>query len=435
MLEAWYDPNLPFDMGSRTDLFVSSPSPTWPALAVGDADADGQVELEVLLFRDSDGNTGSHPRVRIGRVEMGASPTVDWYLDETWTGGVYGTDRVPALAAVDWDADGMALAFTGLVQPKLFDPIPLVVMCAPPVKADIGQNLDDSEVAFETGQASGQTWGVTTGITATASVAAGFDVADLFGVEAKATVELAVERSQETTERINLVQGYRGAADADVVLFQGTLYMSYEYVILSALDPNAVGQYITLDFPVAEKLYKWTVPYYNSAVPPQFQIETSVLTHVPGDPSTYPTRTEMLADIGDDMKWLLPNALPVGQGSGSSYQRIEFEQEITSSTQTTWSYGGSVSSNTAGLTLETSTMWSEGSMYGISLSNTSVFEAAVGDIADPTEYQQWNYDWGIAVQSVGRRANATTNLPVDLMPDRHCYQVIRYWVEPTGSAW
>lgn len=433
--EAWYDPGSPFDMGTR---WVAAGLPgyaTWSALAVSDADADGQDELELLLFQDAGTSAGARPRLALGRLELGPGQAVDWYHQEQWPAGVHGTTREPSLTAGDWDADGMTLTFTGRSEPRLFDPIPLVVMCAPPVKLGIGQNLDDSEVAFETGQSSGQTWGVTTGVTATASVGAGFEIGDLFGAEARATLESSFERSRETTERIHLVQGHRGAADADVVLFQGTLYMSYEYEVTRALDPAATGQLITLDFPVAEKLYKWTVPYYNTVVDPAFRVDPEVLAHTPGDPSTYPSRAELLGLVGDDMRWLVPGALPVGQGSGSSYQRIEFEQEISDVSQTTWSYGGSVSSTTAGISLETSTAWSEGTIYGVTQSSTSVFEAAVGDIADPALYQDWNYDWGLVVQTVGRRADAGTNLPLDLVPDRRCYQVIRYWVETTGGAW
>jgi hypothetical protein len=64
----------------------------------------------------------------------------------------------------------------------------------------------------------------------------------------------------------------------------------------------------------------------------------------------------------------------------------------------------------------------------------TTFEASVGDIAEPSDYDEWRYNWGFAVHTVGRLADPS-NAPAGYAARKHCFQYLRYWAEPTGAGY
>ncbi|MDF1836726.1 MAG: hypothetical protein P1V35_02555, partial [Planctomycetota bacterium] len=75
-----------------------------------------------------------------------------------------------------------------------------------------------------------------------------------------------------------------------------------------------------------------------------------------------------------------------------------------------------------------------GSTHSISYSTQSIFESVVGDIDSPEDYEDWRYTWGFSVETVGRRADSNNN-PTGYDSSKHNYQLLRYWVDRTGSQY
>lgn len=414
--------------GTRIDRFGPSQG---IALASGDVDADGEDEMLVGLV-DYFGQDG---RMDLGVIEQGASLELTWRHSTPLLAGPFGTSvaPTPVLAVADYDADGFTIQHTGLRSTRLADPIPLVVLGAPPTKDGISQNYDDTESAYSSASTQGSTIGVSTYTSITTGVGVEFDLFGLIGVEGRASIESGVERTQEQTRQETVVDGYRGAYSDDVIIFQGTLYETYEYVITAADDPDAIGSYITLDVPIDANTYKWTVDYYNAQVAPDDRIGPDVLTHTPGQVETYPTRAQLADALHGEVHWDLQGSRPVGQGSASDFQSVSFATENATTEQRTIerSYGGGAS---FGITGSIDSTTSEGSTHGVIYGNETTFEATVGDIADPADYESWRYTWGFSIHTVGRTSSGT-NEPTGYTERKHSFQCLRYWAEPTGSGY
>ena len=400
------------------------------ALAASDVDADGKEDVQVALLH----YTATSGTLDLGIIGGGRPIELVWQPALTLPSSAGGSlvPPVPVLAPGDYDADGFALAHTGVHRLRLSDPVPLVVLSAPPTVAGISQNYDDTESAYSTSTSSASSIGVSTYSSVTYSTGVGFDLFGILGVQGRASLEKGVERTETTTRRETVVKGFRGAHDADVVIFQGTLYESYEYVIVAAPDPRALGSLVTLDVPVDEHTYKWTVPFYNQNVAPEDRIGPDLLTHTPGEVVSYPTRTDLAALTMGEMHWDLPGVHPVGQGSSSDFQSVSFEVEQASEEQRTVTrgYGGGTS---FGIDVGADVAGAEGALRSTSYALETTFEASVGDIADPSDYDDWRYNWGFSVHTVGRLADPS-NAPAGYGARKHCFQYLRYWAEPTGAG-
>ncbi|MGD9386574.1 MAG: hypothetical protein PVF28_08470, partial [Thioalkalispiraceae bacterium] len=310
---------------------------------------------------------------------------------------------------------------------------PLVVMSAPPTVAGISQNVDDTESAYETGNTESKSIGVSTYSSITASTDTSVKLFGALSVSGRASIERGIEHTETTTKSETFVQGYRGAYDDDVIVFQGTLYETYEYLIVSADDPALIGKRITIDIPVDSNIYKWTVDYYNQRVEPDDQIGRDLLTHTPGDPETYPTRSELAILMQDEMHWDLPGVHAVGQGGASNYQSVSFatEQATEDQRSVTKSFGAGVS---FGVAVSIDKANTQGATHGISYAEQTTFEATVGDIDDPDDYDNWRYNWGFSIHTVGRLADST-NQPAGYTSRKHSFEYLRYWAEPTGTGY
>lgn len=416
--------------GGTIDRFASGQG---IALAAADVDADGTQELQVGLLR----YTAASGALDLGTIADDG--TLAWQDRRTLPGGTSGRPRVPLLAPGDFDADGFALQSTGRRSTRLSDPFPIALLSAPPTVAGISQNIDDTESAYSTGVTQGTSIGVTSATTMTYTASVGFDLFAGLGAQGRASIAHEMETTHTESRMETVVRGYRGAADADVIVFQGTLYETYEYLIVGAPDPAAIGTLLTLDVPVDANVYNWTVDYYNANVAPEDRIGADLLTHTPGDAASYPTRTELLGELVGQLHWDLAGVHPVGQGSASDFQSVSFATESATEEQRTVTrgHGGGVSFGLPGFgaSLDVDRELAEGSTHGVTYASETTFEASVGHIADPSDYERWRYNWGFSIQTVGRTADAN-NDPSGYDPNRkNSFQYLRYWVEPTGSGY
>jgi hypothetical protein len=292
--------------------------------------------------------------------------------------GVAGDRVEPVLAAGDFDSDGFHVRHLLVVA----GPIPLVLLTAAPTKSGIDQNRDNSSTSYFTSTSSSESVGVTNATSVSVSI--GYEVEDLsrlFSASVKGTVERAFEENAIDTTRTTLVQGFGGAYDSDVIIFQATLCRSYEYEIVYAPDPALIGAYFTIDRPVDTDIYKWTVLFFNAGVTAESVLPTQLFPHTIGDPASYRDRLEHAAYMDPLFSWST-SVLPSGQGSSVSTIAIGFETDNTSDQQRTLSAGVESESKAGGATVGGSFSISESDMYSISVSEATVYGGVVGDIGD-----------------------------------------------------
>jgi hypothetical protein len=343
----------------------------------------------------------------------------------------------PLLVAADFDADGMALRSTGVQRLDVGEPIPLVLLTAPPTKAGVAQNHGASSTTWRASSASAETIGVTTTTSYSVSVELSTPLGSIFGVSARGELEASFERSRTATERTTFVQGFTAGFDQDVIVFQGTLYHSYEYRIEQAKDPELIGTLLTFDVPVDSKTYKWSVDKFNAEFGPELALDAELLPHTVGNPASYRSRAALQALVAARVGWIDPGVNTVGAtNNGSNSTGIELETASTTSQQRTltvtgeFGYSAGISSTRFSAGLASSTL------YEVEISDVNAYEGVVGDIAGE-DWDRWHFDFGLAVYHHGVLANSNNQpLPPASQPkDVRPMQVVTYWVSPLGSSY
>ena len=398
-------------------------------ITAADSDADGKDEL----FFDVLADNGSK-FVYSGYYKEHPAPFWDWPAVRP----VVSELLPPVSAPGDFDADGLAVEYLGKSL-RLADPIPLVLLSAPPTKAGIDQNVDNSSTSYTVASGTSESVGVTN--SASISVSVGYESEDpfgAFGASAKATISAELARTSTTTERVTIVQGFSGSPLEDVIIFQGTLYRMYEYVVVGSSRPEDIGIEFSIDEPVGSNVYKWTVPYYNDNVTFANRIGSDVLPHTPGDPASYRDWFEMGPVADRYVSWATgdgDNDMAVGQTDGGTNQiAIELETEQTNEEQRTFEATVESEFKAGGATVGASASLSTTSLYSISVSQTTAFEGVVGDIGNPTDYDNWSYDFGMVVYQNGVLRNAN-NDPIGNESGKRPYLIVSYWTDLTGSEY
>ena len=417
-IDNWLHKSVPLAFGLLNDAV---------AIGVADEEADDTEEL-VLAFASRNGSNTTVRRMTYDAdlLEARIQP------DLVTTNDHWPIPR-PVVVGFDYDGDGMRVHSTGRRSLSVSSPIPLVLLQAPPTKEGISQNHDDSSTSYSLAQSSGQSVGVSTQVTASVSV--GFEAEDLFGAfgaSAKATVGAGLAFSGETSTQTTFVKGYEGSYDSDVILFQGTLYESYEYEVVASPEPDLVGAFLTIDLPVEAKTYKWTTDFYNQSVGAQYHLPTTLLAHDVGDPASYPDRTALQTALANAQAWEDEDLNTVGQGSGVNAAAILFAEENVQQTEVTVFAELETEFKAGGVTAGASVGIEHGHSYSVSYGTETEFFGSVGDIQDTDEYFDWRYDWGLVVQNYG---TVIENGEVKNQPGVTPMQVVRYWVEANGAGY
>jgi hypothetical protein len=395
-----------------------------------DDDSDGDEEI-VCGFLD---RVGSQFVFDQGVVDLGQSFTFERFPTRT-VPSPEAVDSLPVIVPFDLDGDGLRVRSTGVRRIGLATPIPLVLMHAPPTRAGIGQNFGASQSEYTLASSSGESFGVTTQATVSASLGVeGEDFTGAFGAHAKLTIAAALAATTLTTTQVTEIDSFTGSFADDVLVFQGTLYEAYEYEVLSSPTPGLVGQLVTIDVPVGTRIYNWTVDYYNSVVAAAERIPDTLRTHTVGDPASYPTQSELLAEVAPYVHWQNSGPIPVGQGSGSRTTAIELATEQATEQQTTVSASFEYGFKAGYATSEASVGLEYSEAYTTSYGSATTYSGTVGDILDPAEYEAWRYEWGLAVCNESQLAGPG-NQPSGVPGPRPPFQVIRYWTNPNGSAY
>jgi len=389
------------------------------SLAIVDRDCDGKGEIVFALsYRHSSGDDSvflcdlSHDQAAASKLKKTTINDVP-----AASGGHH-----VVLAGDDFDMDGVHVKYLGHKFLNLPNPIPVVVMAAPPTKKGISQNYDGSEVAYSTATSTGSAYSTAMGSSLSFSV--GLDIEDptgAFGATFKRSWEIAREQTIGTETVIETSKTYTGAHDDDVVIFQGALHMVFEYEFISAADPAAVGTKVTFNQPVAMRTYKWTRTFFEQTFGASSTLPSGIFTHVVGSPSSYRTHAEA-QDLLATHEGFEGESTVVGQGKGTTAVGLSMEEslenEIEWSTEVESEGEVKMGGPTVGLTYSTSDKW----IWKNTVTNATSYECTVGDIEGDEDYFKWAYDYGLFTY----RHEADGKPPV---------QVLNYWTNAFGHGY
>ena len=333
------------------------------------------------------------------------------------------------VAGGDYDADSLRIRFTGSKWLQLTRPQPIAIVAAAPAKEGISQNYDDTTTAYGTAVTGGnettEEYGVSNKLTLSFEISV--PVLDFLSASAEVELERQFTRSQTTTSLVRYGTSYGGAYPDDVVVFNGTLCMRYEYEVLGGGDKDVVGTRMTIDEPLDSRIYKWTVGYYNLSLRDEASpIGEDILSHTAGDPASYPTtqrRNQLMKKNGARLpnSWATPAAASVGQGGGSRSLSISVAEEHTTTDTLTLStsYSGGFS---AFVGASYTQGYDETEAYSVSVGTETEYEGTVGDIALPDDYEQWFYSFGLFVYPTTLAGGESV-------------QVVDFWTEGLGPGY
>lgn len=404
------------------------------ALEAADTDADGQEELHLALTRFYS-LPFIYQLMATGWLEGGDTATLQWGADVTADLPFDDAARVmrPIVAPADLDADGLTVRTTGRSQLVVSDPVPVALLTAAPTEANADQDPNATTTSFSQSTGSTQSFGVTANTTW--SVSAGFEASDLsgfFGFSVRGTVAGALARTETESTITTYSTVYTSGADADVILFQGLLFRSHEFEVLSANQPGIVGTYITLDVPLGAADYLWTTDFYHQNVAPELHIDPALLGHTIGDASSYPSRASLEQRVAANVGWAHPNGLNVSQGASTSTGlSIALATEATTETQREQSATAEVEFKAGGATFGASVGAGTAETYSVTTSEQTEYAGTVGGL---TDFNQWGYSWGFCVYQPDRPADPSTNEPIEGAPVARPLTVIAYWTDPFGAG-
>jgi hypothetical protein len=391
-------------------------------VAVTDDNADGKDEV---WFAYQNGTN-----VRAVRLAQAPGTPKTASLGTPITLGTTGSGTLFnwALCGGDFDGENLVLRYDGVKFLTLADPIPIALLAAPPTKSGISQKYDASETAYGVATGTEVTTETTSTFGLTASLGYELEIEGVFGESAKAEFTLEVEQTVGVTNMITRTTTYTGSFDTDIVVFEGMLYRRYEYTIVSASRPLLVGQKVTIDEPVQAKIYKWTLPFYESIARTNSSL-AALLPQTKGNPATYQTRAQAQQKLQSTAGWL-GTGVAVGQGNGSTTTEIEVSTANSTGNQLTLGGGIEQGFKIGGVvTFSYSLSLTFGTLYQVETSLGTTFTGVVGDIAEPGDYQDWSYDYGLVVVQRGKAPNGASI--AGILP---C-TIIDYWVERTGAAY
>ena len=411
---------------------------------------DIPTQSDAVSLAAADSNGDSTEELYAG-FSWGASTYKSAWVELIYGDGVTESRRLPIYGSVtstsaantrplilapgEYDGDGLRVRYQGSTI-RISNPVPLTLLAAVPTKAGINQNYLGSSSGYSIAMGSGTETTYSTSTTITAAVGYEFEeFTGTFGATVKATMERESSTTSTSSTTTTFVTGYEAGNEADVIVFASNNYLVHEYRIMDAVEPGSVGQTFSIDVPLETRISKWTVPYYNSLVPLQYQMTSDLLPHTVGDPSTYRNFSEMANLTANLVSWRTPSIINVGQGLGGYVSSaIELASENATTEQTELALGASASFKAFGVTAEGSISMGNGSAYTVSTNQETVYGAQIGDIA-ASDYSTWAYGIGLSVYQAWRIADTSNQPTGQWLPGGYPLTVINFWVDPFGAGY
>ncbi len=432
-----------FDATVSTVMLRSSDASRKSRCAMAVLDNDRDSEDEVALGRLDPGDPDPLGTVYnvLWRQEITAVTTPqDLYtligeeLPAQTTGLTHRNPSPITFVGADFDGDNLEVKYTGKKWLSLPNPMVMYVAAAPPNQGNVSHNFVDTGTAVTfidyTEDSKGSGLGVTTGVTLSMETPDFFDI--FVSLQASGGISRTFKQTQTNTRIVTRETSFAGPPDADKVAFQGTLFMSYEYEVVGAPKDadgtsDLIGTRITIDEPVATKIWHWPLDFFNATVDASQRIGPDIMDHTPGMVSSYMRESDKNAfkNSSDFIMEMGPITVNYSGGSlGGGYGSLSIETtdenltEVEISKTVDYSTGMSV----AGIGMSVSRSIEDTGIYSVTLGKGVRYEGKVGEILSLEEYQEYYYDWGMFVRWAERTDGAK-------------FQVIDYWVDNLGPGY
>jgi hypothetical protein len=351
------------------------------SLAVGDF--DGDMKADIAYITDS-----FHELFCLGFNDAG-----DWV--RKGTGNITDTGvNYPYVTMGDYDGDSIVVEF--LESETLFsDPHPIAVLASNPFWSGVDMVGTTS-------------FGTTTGSQVDREKSVGFSVGFSVGYESEglfglwsASVKTSFESSFDwtATESVSIVETYTYTTEnEDKVVFTAIPYDVYYYTVIQAPDPDMVDKVITVNLPRKPVTLPVERTYYNANNGGALDIDATVLTHIVGDPLTYPTYVmagELIGLGGGEGIMMSTEMMGVGEGSGST----SIEMSVTNANGSGFAFDFSVTieaeAGVGGFTAGTSEGFHYGESYSITTSDGMLYGGEVSNIPANDYDPDMGFSWGL----------------------------------------
>lgn len=380
------------------------------AMAVGDVNSDRREDIIYVSDAQDD--------VRIWALDM-----VDGFSEIDRIAAFSG-DNNPLIVPVNVDDDSIALEYSDGTYKLVFtEPIVIAALAAAPCNEGWGQNPDACRTSYGTAESTTTSEENTQTITASASV--GFSVefsalgVQIGGAEAIATfTEEATQvqgRAYTLTQRVEHTTG----PIEDGVLFTTIPFDQYTYTIVSHPNPALVGGEVVVSLPREPITVLTRRSFYNEAITPDaFQVDERIFEHVPGDPTTYPSRADKGSLLGQ-FDGIESREVDVGEGGGSVTVGVSVYEEVSSGSSYSWNASLDIQTTAGSFVTGASVGYGEGRTISLSSGSETSYTGTVSNL-DSDNFAANSYSFGLFsyIYSNGGQE----------------FEVLNYWVNSSNNA-
>lgn len=322
------------------------------------------------------------------------------------------------LADTEVDNESMALEYSqGSYRYVFTEPVILAALAAAPCSTELGQDVGSScRTAF--GKAVSETQERENSWSIVAGASVGFEASIPFvgGVEAIANTRSTVRSTTTDTYSLQTSVLRETGPLEDSVIFTTVPLDIYTYTVLSHPNPELIGQNIEIRLPREPITVMVQTDVYNRAIEEDgLAIDDDIFGHTPGDPSTYPRRSDKNALLSR-YQGLESDEVDVGQGSGqtivsitdfsSTTMGVAYDFEATLDVKTTG--GGVVAGFTVG--------GGAGTALRITRGEETIYQGSVGNLSEEF-FPRETYAWGLFSYIYSDPRSGQT------------FEVLDYWVE------
>ncbi len=265
------------------------------------------------------------------RQSENANVMKDGLLSSKWKS----TYNRPTLVSADYDDDAVLAEFESK-EYSYSDPEVLAILEVAPYFKNLDYSADIiSETIF--GMSSGSSSGTGTSSSTAASIIAGFDFEDPFGVmgvEVEVTYTDKMTKDFEETKTYSTTTSFvAGEAESHQIVMLATPVQIFNYKLTL---PNGNQQEMSLQVPDSQKYSMISIDEYNaiadSSAGKYPLIGDDILTSTPGDPTTYRNPNSISKPID------IANEHPIETGHGNGHMEEEIAKGKESQTAKTVSH-------------------------------------------------------------------------------------------------
>lgn len=333
---------------------------------------------------------------------------------ESTSGATY-----PIIVPVNVDNDSLALEYSdGAYQLVFTEPIVIAALAAAPCNEGWGQSADACRTSYGTAESSSTSQENSQTISASASVGLSFEFSAL-GVkvgaaEAIATLSSEATKVQGTAYTLTQRVEHSTGPIEDGVLFTTIPIDQYTYTIVSHPNPELVGGEVIVSLPREPITVLTRREFYNEAITPEaFHVDAQVFEHVPGDPSSYPSRGEK-ASLLNQYEGVESREVDVGEGGGNVSVGVSVYEETSMGASYSWNTSLDIKATAGVVVTGMSIGYGEGKTITLSSGSETSYNGTVSNL-DAENFAANGYSFGLFSYVFDE-------------PGGQQFEVLNYWV-------